>query len=289
MPLTINPPRRPSIDTSFTSSRHTDTDTDDPNRSGSPVPPLASPLSPTLRASFPVATATTTSRAIGDSSGSSQAKQQHGRTLPKPDFIDRPPSKPFSGEDATDAIALRAAISSLQFQRQKAENDIKQLRSIRDAALDRPDEFQQHVIETARQQAKPPKSFDFSFKHDPEDEDMDSMEAHDNRNQNGNLKSSAFGDIPRPQDVVRCPPVNWDKYNVLGEPLDKMHNVQKRTGGVSTPKKGRTEHVTAAPYDPAFDLLESRQGGTPASALHRKDSAASATVPQGETRHTMKH
>ncbi|KAF4547598.1 Hypothetical protein D9617_39g039330 [Elsinoe fawcettii] len=221
MPLTIKPPRRPSTsDTSagpFPSSYASTRDT-------SPIPPLASPISPKVQ----------------------PAKI---KPLPNVELIDKPPSRPFSSEDATDAIALRAAISSLQVQRKRAQEDIKTLDRIRDDALTRPDEFQKHVVETAIRQSKKPAKFDVDAKEDEDEKMADS--------------SQAFPPIPEPQHVVRCPPINWEKYHVVGEPLDRMHNAHK------VGQKGVTMQ-----YDPAVDKFDARKSSTPRDS--RKDSGASA-------------
>lgn len=36
----------------------------------------------------------------------------------------------------------------------------------------------------------------------------------------------AWRKLPKPQTVVRCPPVNWSQYAVVGESLDKLHAEQ---------------------------------------------------------------
>ena len=156
MPLTIKPPQRPSttsdspVDPLTSSSRHTPV-ADDVNstRSSSPVPPPASPLTPVVRPavlSQPAFDPATTSL------DTKRAQQSYGHPTrpsiqyPPIQFIDQPPSLPFSGDDATDAIALRAAISSLQLQKKKAQDDIRALQSVKRQAIERPDEFYRHVL-----------------------------------------------------------------------------------------------------------------------------------------------
>ena len=231
------------------------------SRSRSPIPPSASPLTPAVRPVLPV-----TSHVIGDSSDKSEPRAQDANGITKLDLIDRPPARPFSGDDATDAIALRAAISSLQFQRQKAEQDIKALRGIRDDALARPDEFQQHILDVASQQAKPPKDFDFSFK----DRTRTGSEDSDAEEGDGSSDQPAFPAFPLPQDVVRCPPINWDKYHIVGEPLARMHDAQT---GIIDPN-GKHTNAVAAPYDPAVDKIEKRQG---AAGGKKADSKRAST------------
>ena len=49
--------------------------------------------------------------------------------------------------------------------------------------------------------------------------------------------------IPKPQEVYRCPPIEWGKYRVLGAPLDAMHERRQRnqpTGGPGVPHSMQT-------------------------------------------------
>ncbi|KAK1768301.1 hypothetical protein QBC33DRAFT_606665 [Phialemonium atrogriseum] len=111
------------------------------------------------------------------------------------------------------------------------------------------------------------------------------------RGQGGNppsLGREAWRTLPRPQNVVRCPPVNWAQYAVVGESLDKLHAEQQRapTGGspavlgpggayefkagqqqqqqqVATDAEGDRRGLVgiAAPYTPGRDKLEKKAKG----------------------------
>ncbi|KAF2147678.1 hypothetical protein K461DRAFT_283274 [Myriangium duriaei CBS 260.36] len=267
MPLTIKPPRQPATtsDSDLFSAGQVATGQSSRSlsRSASPVPPSASPLTPTARhVNFP----------SKHQVALSQSAPREPSHVPKSELISRPAARPFSGDDATDAIALRAAISSLQFQRKKAEQDIKALQKIKGDALARPDDFQAHIIQVAKQQAQPPKDFDFSFKDDAEMVD-DSEDEDKKPAAKAESGSSSFPPFPRPQDVVRCPPINWDKYHIVGEPLDRMHNVQQtRVGNPSN--AGSNENVLSAPYDPMFDRLDSKQLKGGLGGAERRDSVS---------------
>ncbi|KAK4237856.1 hypothetical protein C8A03DRAFT_34155 [Achaetomium macrosporum] len=39
-------------------------------------------------------------------------------------------------------------------------------------------------------------------------------------------KSPPWRILPKPQNIVRCPPINWAQYGVVGESLDKLHAEQ---------------------------------------------------------------
>lgn len=97
--------------------------------------------------------------------------------------------------------------------------------------------------------------------------------------------------LPKPQTVVRCPPVNWAQYGVVGESLDKLHSEQVaaptpgapmvlgqggafefRAGGGSGDQGGggggggggesaRRLVGVAAPYSPMRDKVEKKGRG----------------------------
>lgn len=79
----------------------------------------------------------------------------------------------------------------------------------------------------------------------------------------GNDSSDSFynlGKIPTPQNIVRMPPINWAKYQIVGEPLDRMHAEQLRRPAGGEPRQDlgqrAPEHVLASPYRPLVDKLE---------------------------------
>lgn len=89
----------------------------------------------------------------------------------------------------------------------------------------------------------------------------------DNNNKSGResdkkavARATVSMDIPGPQNVVRCPPVNWAKYHIVGDPLEKLHDEQRRRPTPGQPHMDEepintTEHVIAAPYSPWTDRL----------------------------------
>ncbi|KAG7292223.1 hypothetical protein NEMBOFW57_002258 [Staphylotrichum longicolle] len=40
------------------------------------------------------------------------------------------------------------------------------------------------------------------------------------------LQAGKVRNLPKPQTVVRCPPINWAQYGVVGDSLDKLHAEQ---------------------------------------------------------------
>lgn len=82
--------------------------------------------------------------------------------------------------------------------------------------------------------------------------------------------------LPKPQSIVRCPPINWSNYAVVGESLDKLHNEQLARPTQGTPAvvapdgryefkggDGKQEKLIgiAAPYMPGRDRLEKKPKG----------------------------
>jgi hypothetical protein len=243
--------------------------------------------------------------------------------IPKAEYIPQPPTRPFSSADATDAMALRAAISTLQFQRQKAQNDMQELARIKQMALDDPERFKKELAagrlkEERHTIGNMQSILDDLDNGDDDDEVVFELRSVNNKSEGGEQtsKTSAgmsdlqlppqdgsllpqdsvmadgpaaekdaseskdasqpFPRIPGAQNVVRMPCVNWDKYGIVGEPLERMHNQQRRwpgTTGGSGQDRGR-EHAVAAPYSPFLDRIEPPPAPAAPGAESRKDSAA---------------
>lgn len=213
--------------------------------------------------------------------------------IPETEYIPEPPPQPFSSEDSADAVALRAAISSLQFQKQKARTDLQILEGLKKKALEDPQRYKRELLAGTLKEQRPNFGSIRDVLDAPEEEGDDDDEvvlgardsptsrAGRNHDQSSSEvsptnqpdgKDTPFGKIPGPQTVVRMPPINWDKYHVVGESLDALHEQQRRWPG-STPgqdSKGR-EHSVAAPYSPFYDTLDS-----PAQQQQRNDSHGSA-------------
>ncbi|KAK0754172.1 hypothetical protein B0T18DRAFT_398657 [Schizothecium vesticola] len=115
---------------------------------------------------------------------------------------------------------------------------------------------------------------------DVKEEDEDGAAA---RNKKRGNNAPPWTKLPRPQTVVRCPPVNWAQYGVVGESLNKLHaeQVAAPTAGVPAsmgpggayefkaagdgqqqrePPARRLVGV-AAPYAPGKDKIEKKGKG----------------------------
>ncbi|KAJ9495864.1 hypothetical protein H2202_008658 [Exophiala xenobiotica] len=159
---------------------------------------------------------------------------------------ERPEPLPVSLDDNPDAIALRSALSVLQLQRQRALQDMRDLDKMKKAALEDPEQF---VKDLAGGKLTRPAPAEFHVAEDDESETETTAG-----------QSSKFGSFPSPQNVFRCPPIEWAKYHIVGEPLDRMHEVQQHHPGYTEEMNDGPDrpqpHVVAAPYRPFVDKLD---------------------------------
>ncbi len=259
------------------------------SRSSSPVQPPYSPITPTLAAARLATESTPTTIA--------QPPQQPARVYthsqPPQTFVPppHPPPENISLDSNPDALALRSAISILQIQRQKATADIQTLQQIKERALADPAAFAD-ALASGQIRTKPDTLFgdltaqDAEENNDEDDENDDDavMEVErETSNVDTTMKDSSQGNstkpwphLPKPQNIIRTPPINWTQYGVVGDPLDKLHADQvmrpmeglpARIGpdGQIIPVEGgkRNEGIgVAAPYIPGRDKIEKTSLGT---------------------------
>ncbi|KOS20186.1 hypothetical protein ESCO_006106 [Escovopsis weberi] len=173
----------------------------------------------------------------------------HAYSHSQPDqvAIPQPPPIPISLDANPDAIALRAALAALQVQKMRATSDIRALSTAKHQALQHPLEFTQDLLAGMVQTR-----------------DTD----EDRSNDDG---PPAWRSLPRPQDVVRCPPINWSQYAVVGESLERLHAEQLAApaqgspatlgpGGVYEFRAGAQEPYrgVASPYSPLCDRVDTK-------------------------------
>ncbi|KAL2400779.1 hypothetical protein ABEF92_005723 [Exophiala dermatitidis] len=199
--------------------------------SGSPQRPSYSPVTPTL----------------------SHTSLQHDDDqvkLPPPEFMEEPDPLPVDLDDNPDAMALRATLSVLQLQRQQALRDMRELDRMKRAAMEDPEHFVRDLREG---------KLSASARQGVEVDDMEGP-----TDGSAAAAGSNFGRFPSPQNVMRCPPVEWAKYHIVGEALDRVHEVQQHYPGYSEDMGARNErlqpHTSAAPYRPFLDRLDSAKG-----------------------------
>lgn len=184
-------------------------------------------------------------------------------------FMPQPAPVPISESENPDAIALRSAISLLQMQREKSKRDIQTLERLKIAAVAEPEAFIREMRAGQLQSgnSKPdilaptlsdsmPDSMETDYGSRNEQDQRDSADT--SRSPSPDHASSRFPPMPTPQNIFRCPPVNWAKYHIAGEPLDKLHEEQRQRPSLGEPARdmGGTRaptHVIAAPYSPFTD------------------------------------
>ena len=235
-------------------SQHTaNASSDQTSRSGSPIAPPFSPITPVMPNSLP-----------------QKSDYQH---FPPTDPHQLPPTSAVSLNDNPDAIALRSAISVLQLQRQQTLRDLKTLESRKQTAVADPEQFARDLsagkIKTAPSGVLGSQQ---DFTPSPDNKrSLDSESQVDSESEKSAQSAAAFDNIPGPQNIVRCPPINWARYHVEGRALDKLHEEQRRRPTNDRDRKGGTvtgnaEHVIAAPYNPWLDVLGPAENQMPPDA-----------------------
>jgi hypothetical protein len=174
-------------------------------------------------------------------------------------------------------IALKSAISILQIQRQRATADIQALSRAKEEAVQNPEAF---ISDLVANKINTPTNDDSDSDSDDDDTEMNGQGSGNQQQDPGEGSSKqriateppAWRNIPQPQNVVRCPPINWSQYAVVGESLDKLHNEQVVRPSQGTPAtvgahgtyefkgEGKQERYqgVAAPYAPTQDRLKKK-------------------------------
>jgi hypothetical protein len=231
-------------------------------------------------------------------SPSQPAQPQHRYTHSQPAQTAIPPPKPIEVkfEENPDVLALKSAASILQIQARNAVKDIQALQRIKERALRDPEAFSR-ALESGEAGTRLDPLY---FPGEDTDEDGEGEGNGDVEMEGGDLKANGdeggkmggvkgnrkkggegrekWERLPTQQNVVRCPPINWNQYAVVGESLDKIHKdllerpsegVPQRIGADGQLVPGgegqRREFLgVAAPYQPGRDKIEkmsTRKGG----------------------------
>ncbi|KAK3335537.1 hypothetical protein B0T19DRAFT_436384 [Cercophora scortea] len=165
------------------------------------------------------------------------------------------PPEPIAFDDNPDVLALKSAITILQLQRARATADMQALSRAKAAAIENPGAFVADLaagrvgitgdplLSNPDAMADSDSSSLSSSSEDSDSEAESSSEPGIDTNRppkrrKGKRKSTraspstppqptpAWRKLPKPQTIVRCPPVNWAQYGVVGESLDKLHAEQ---------------------------------------------------------------
>ncbi|KAK4131878.1 hypothetical protein BT67DRAFT_444293 [Trichocladium antarcticum] len=71
----------------------------------------------------------------------------------------------------------------------------------------------------------------------------------------------AWRSLPKPQTIVRCPPINWAQYGVVGESLDKLHAAQRAAPSPGAPAVLPGARGGGGPGAGAYEFRAGGRGG----------------------------
>ncbi|KIW00962.1 uncharacterized protein PV09_07484 [Verruconis gallopava] len=187
-------------------------------------------------------------------------------TPPKPEFIPRPPPVPFSGNSNPDAVALRATTDLLQLQKARAAENIQRLEQLKELNRKDPKEFLRQLMAGNLKASSGEKdgilgptvglevekllaALEVGSKKLEPDQPLSSS-----REKLEEGAKQEFPRFPMPQNIVRTPAINWAKYGIVGDTLDKMHEEQR-----TNPTLGEPERLATRSSQPTTPVVESDQ------------------------------
>lgn len=170
-----------------------------------------------------------------------------------------PPPEPIDFESNPDVLAIRSALAILQMQRGRAVRDMRALEAARVAAVQDPEGFARDLAAgrvggigdwagrrgaRGKQQLgglggegglpglptadKDGEAMDVDSEGgEDSSEDEDDEEDTEGNRDGTRASNKAWATLPTPQNVVRMPPINWARYAVVGESLDRLHEEQR--------------------------------------------------------------
>ncbi|XMA17608.1 hypothetical protein WAI453_010399 [Rhynchosporium graminicola] len=205
------------------------------SKSASPERPPVSPITPTLRAARLV----------------QNGRQAYTHSQPPQIAVEAPAPEPIKFDENPDVLATKSAISILQMQARNAAQDIKSLQRTKQRGMQDPEEFLR-ALRAGEIRQKDETFMGLGQDEDDDDEEMEeSVKAEE---------SKAWEKLPRPQDVVRMPHINWDQYAVVGDSLEKLHSDQLRHPPEGSPQR----------LGPGGQLLPTTTGHSPAGSAKDK-------------------
>lgn len=176
----------------------------------------------------------------------------HAQQAPRT-AMQQPKPKVINFDENPDVLAMRSTISILQLQARNAERDMVALQRIKERAAEDPEGFvrslregnRRESEENARRNAKARARgrasgapVDGQEEEEEEESSSDEDEEFEMEVNNGVSAGDAnlrWEKLPTAQNIVRCPPVNWAKYGVMGESLDRLHGDQIRRPSQGNP------------------------------------------------------
>ncbi|POS86748.1 hypothetical protein EPUL_005242 [Erysiphe pulchra] len=181
----------------------------------SPLRPPYSPITPTCCDSYP---------------GNNVAPFQTKVVPPAP--------KPINFLDNPDVLALKSTISILQTQKITAIKDIKTLQRIKMRALQNPQEFARALFSGEIKTRSDPL---LHPEHGCNYFGEEKVESSSSKNHECTQSvANSWEKLPVQQNIVRSPPINFAKYAIVSESLDKLHSDQ-----IARPNEGVPQNLGA--------------------------------------------
>lgn len=151
-------------------------------------------------------------------------------------------------------------------QARNATTDIQTLQKVKERAVADPEAFTNALVkgELGKEGSSVPLYTDDDEDDEEEDVKMDV-----------DAKNKKWPILPKPQNIVRTPPINWTQYAVVGDSLDKLHADQVARPSEGKPQKLGPDGVlvfggdgfkravdfgVAAPFSPMRDRLDKKKG-----------------------------
>ncbi|RAL62752.1 hypothetical protein DID88_004594 [Monilinia fructigena] len=165
----------------------------------------------------------------------------------------QPKPQTINFDENPDVLAMKSTISILQLQARNAERDMVTLQRIKERAAGDPEGFVGSLMEghrkadaeAARKKGREAWRAAAGGEESSSDEDEES-ETDGLKEETDGAADAKWEKLPTPQSIVRCPPVNWAKYGVVGESLDRLHQDQIRRPSEGYPATinadGKTTH-----------------------------------------------
>ncbi|RKF62568.1 hypothetical protein OnM2_032069 [Erysiphe neolycopersici] len=149
-----------------------------------------------------------------------------------------PALKPINFHDNPDVLALKSTISILQTQKKTAINDIKTLQRIKMRALQNPQEFARALFSgEIKTRSDPLLHPEYACDYFGDKKVVSSSSKNHECSQS---VANSWEKLPMQQNIVRSPPINFAKYAVVSESLDKLHCDQ-----IARPSEGVPQHLGA--------------------------------------------
>jgi len=112
--------------------------------------------------------------------------------------------------------------------------------------------FSKSKADQSQNTYKPPEPNEFDHGM-IDDDDEEEEQGQNTQAQKPREVQDIIDSIPGPQKIVRMPPINWDKYHIAAEPLERMHLAQQLRPGDQLGALHSRENVIAAEYDAIYD------------------------------------